>query len=338
MDLFKLIKKDNSDIYEVSLKRHSERYYQSKDKLNKEAKLKLEEYAKTLTEGGVYSTKILIEKTDQKMNTDDWINPCGDKETDYPWFFIGAILTNIKDSENHGLIDFGYVFEKLVLYAAHLGIGTCWVGGTYHAEEAEKLFLFKDITHQIIAISPYGKIREKKDLSKTEEEKMQWVDDLVKPRTRIPLEDIFFINDFKTPMDIYKKKNVPANLKKIFKFDENEKSESPSKKENKLEKFLECVRWSPSAVNSQGWRIIYDEKNNQFIFFVDSERHFYKFQDIGIAMVHFEIAAYEYGLPGYWDSKNVNKYSTDYFVKNGWKLPSEVTDYAATWLIDGKRP
>ena len=31
----------------------------------------------------------------------------------------------------HDIEGFGYVFEKAVLYAEELGLGTCWLGGTY---------------------------------------------------------------------------------------------------------------------------------------------------------------------------------------------------------------
>ena len=32
----------------------------------------------------------------------------------------------------------GYVFEKLVLYAASIGLGTCWLGGTFNRSEFAK--------------------------------------------------------------------------------------------------------------------------------------------------------------------------------------------------------
>jgi len=58
---------------------------------------------------------------------------------DSPYYYIGAITNNIKHPSKIGLIDFGYTFEKLILYATFLGFGTCWIGGSYHSAEAEKL-------------------------------------------------------------------------------------------------------------------------------------------------------------------------------------------------------
>lgn len=30
------------------------------------------------------------------------------------------------------LLEFGYTFQKLILFATGLGLGTCWIGGTFN--------------------------------------------------------------------------------------------------------------------------------------------------------------------------------------------------------------
>lgn len=62
--------------------------------------------------------------------------------------------------------------------------------------------------------------------------------------SRITLSEIFFINDFTNPLDIYKKKNIPLAFKNIFKIEDEKKEESKEikPKVNHLEEFLECTR------------------------------------------------------------------------------------------------
>lgn len=46
-------------------------------------------------------------------------------------FIVGATA----DDEQH-LEDYGYLLERIVLYATDLGLGTCWLGGTPRSETA----------------------------------------------------------------------------------------------------------------------------------------------------------------------------------------------------------
>jgi hypothetical protein len=41
-------------------------------------------------------------------------------------FIIGAINSPEKELE-----DFGYLMEKIILFTTNLGLGTCWLGGTF---------------------------------------------------------------------------------------------------------------------------------------------------------------------------------------------------------------
>lgn len=41
-------------------------------------------------------------------------------------FIVGILDKDEKDS-----LEFGYLFEKIVLFATDLGLGTCWMGGTF---------------------------------------------------------------------------------------------------------------------------------------------------------------------------------------------------------------
>ena len=46
-------------------------------------------------------------------------------------YFIGGTI-NKNDNRNYCLVDFGYVFEKIILFITDLGLGTCWLGGTFN--------------------------------------------------------------------------------------------------------------------------------------------------------------------------------------------------------------
>ena len=45
------------------------------------------------------------------------------------YFIAGTIK---KNNEFYCLVDFGYVFEKIILFLTGLGLGTCWLGGTFN--------------------------------------------------------------------------------------------------------------------------------------------------------------------------------------------------------------
>ena len=61
--------------------------------------------------------------------------------------FIGGIAQNNKES----IIDFGYVFEKIILELTDKGYATCWLGGTFKRKHYRKQLADNEI---IPAISP----------------------------------------------------------------------------------------------------------------------------------------------------------------------------------------
>lgn len=51
----------------------------------------------------------------------------------------------------------GYVFEKIVLYITSLGLGTCWLGGSFNKADFEKAITLEE-DEFIPVISPMGYI------------------------------------------------------------------------------------------------------------------------------------------------------------------------------------
>ena len=97
----------------------------------------------------------------------------------------------------------------------------------------------------------------------------------IKADSRVPFEKLFFDGSFDSP------------LKK--------------EKAGKLAEPLEMVRWAPSAVNKQPWRIVVDKNAVHFYlkrtkgFISDAAGDMQKI-DMGIALCHFALSAKENGL------------------------------------------
>ena len=163
----------------------------------------------------------------------------------------------------------GYEFEELVLYAASLGIGTCWLGGTFNRSEFASALAVKE-NDLLPAISPIG-YPAKKNL------KESLVRKSIKADQRKPWNTLFFMNNFSVPLS------------------EEDAGEYVFP--------LEMTRLGPSASNKQPWRIVKEE--NTYHFFEDkapgySDRLGFDVQkiDMGIAACHFHLAAKERDLSG----------------------------------------
>ena len=87
----------------------------------------------------------------------------------------------------------GYVFEKLVLYAASLGLGTCWLGGTFNRGEFAKAMKLEENEFFPIA-SPIGYPAAK---NHTVDKIMRKA---IKADHRKPFDEIFFEKNFNTPL------------------------------------------------------------------------------------------------------------------------------------------
>ena len=164
-------------------------------------------------------------------------------------------------------VAFGYSFEKLVLYAWSLGIGTTWIGGTMKREQFEQAAGLSE-GEMMPCVSPLGYPAKKMSLRETMMRKGVGAD------KRMPAEKLFFDGTFDTPL--------------------------AGGKLEELGDLVEMVRWAPSAVNKQPWRIVsedgryhfYEKKDKGFIGEAvgDMQRI-----DIGIALCHFVSGLEEQG-------------------------------------------
>jgi len=161
----------------------------------------------------------------------------------------------------------GYSFEKLVLYAQSLGLGTCWLGGTFNRGEFARAMQIKENEFFPIA-SPLGYPAPK---SHTVNKVMRMA---IKADKRKEWDKLFFDGDFSKPLT---------------------KEEA-----GEWAYPLEMVRLAPSAANKQPWRIV--RRKNVWHFYekkeMSSSENDIQRLDVGIALCHFELAAKEKGLRG----------------------------------------
>ena len=162
-------------------------------------------------------------------------------------------------------VAFGYSFEKLVLYAWSLGIGTTWIGGTMKRELFEQAADLSE-GEMMPCVSPLGYPAKRRSIRETMMRKG------VRADSRLPAEKLFFDGAWDAAL--------------------------PSEKRTADAGLIEMVRWAPSAVNKQPWRVIV----------TDGGYHFYEKRDkgyagektgdlqkidVGIALCHFAMGLEE---------------------------------------------
>lgn len=182
-----------------------------------------------------------------------------------------SFIIGILDKDEKDAVEFGYLFEKIILFATDLDLGTCWLGGTFNRDNFEANLDLKE-NEFIPIVSPVGNIKDKP----------KFFDNIMKvasgSKKRKPWNELFFEKNTSTPL--------------------NEKAAGD------YATVLEMVRLGPSAVNRQPWRIVKDE--DKFHFFLSRSKGYgvtsYDMQknDMGIAKCHFELTAKELGLGGSW--------------------------------------
>ena len=187
-------------------------------------------------------------------------------------FIVGAVAKGDRAME-----DYGYCMEKNILMATHLGLGTCWLGGTFNrSASASKISKRED--EVVPAITPVGYPRDRKSMMDSA------VRFLAKSNTRKAWEELFFLGDTKS--------FLPRNIAGAYGIP------------------LECVRIGPSASNRQPWRVVRETHRDVFHFYISRTLGYAEkflgvsLQDIdmGIAMCHFEVALQEMNQKGSWQN------------------------------------
>lgn len=211
-----------------------------------------------------------------------------------PQMYIGGACVNTEDA----MVDFGYVFEKLILDLTELEIGTCWLAGTFKRNSILSQVELGPL-EILPAISPIGYYEDKRAFESVMRK-------LVKADNRLPFEDMFFYKDFQTPMNL-----------ETF---------------DVIKEALIAVRRGPSASNKQPWRIVFNEALNRCYFYASYTPKYSKglgFEvqniDIGIAMYHFEASLKAYNISGRWVKEAEN-----------FDMPETSNHYICTFEMEGQ--
>ncbi len=163
--------------------RSSIRTYEDKP-IDAKVKKQIKDYMAALS--NPFSVKVSLQlletaASNEKMGTYGVIKGAKD--------YIGSMVS---ESELN-LEALGYSFEKLILYLTNLGIGTCWLGGTFNRNQFSNALEVKE-KDLFPAISPIGYPAGKKRLADT------LIRKFAKSEQRKNWNELFFLNDFSTPL------------------------------------------------------------------------------------------------------------------------------------------
>ena len=265
------------DIEKSVRKRRSVRTY-DKRKVDLCKREKIMEYAEGLQNPlGPKVTFRLLDKAS---------DPKGDKLGTYgiikgAELYVGAKIKR----EEYAPEALGYDFEQLVLYLTDMGLGTCWLGGTFNKGAFAEAMDVQD-DEMFTIVSPIGYTADKMSLVEVMMRRGS------KGDHRLPWEELFYDGKFDKPI-------AAGDADAAFK---------AGSVIGRYADVLEMVRLAPSAVNRQPWRIVVERGDEEGI----KAFHFYQSGikaddgesvqmhriDMGIAICHFHLAAMEKGLKG----------------------------------------
>ena len=200
--------------------------------------------------------------------------------------FIAVITTQ----EEVDALNLSYQIEKIVLIATGLGLGTCWLGGTFDRSSFEDHLSLKN-NEKVVILIAFGYKKNKQSMI---ESTMRI---LAKSDQRKPSSELFLEANGEKALDL----NSIGDYQKV----------------------LEMVRIAPSASNKQPWRIIKDI--DHFHFYLTRTPGYgvmnYDLQlnDIGIAKCHFELSALALKLKGAWETMNTTPTMPNWVYVESWK-------------------
>jgi nitroreductase len=269
------------DIKQTISIRKSIRTYKN-EPLPHEIRDKLEQYIKNVK--GPFDTQMRFVMVDTdnavsgaKLGTYGVISGAGT-------FICAAVKPQDRYEEN-----LGYAFEKIILYATSLGLGTCWLGGTFNRSEFSKAVGLEE-GEIMPVVTPLGYAREKRSLV----DSILYIGAGSKNRKDWP--ELFFDKSYDTPLS--------------------------KESSGFFREALEMVRLAPSASNKQPWRIV---KDGDILHFFLKRSAGYKniigFDiqrlDIGIAMCHMDLMMNDLGYKGDWvdiDPKSSVNENAEYII------------------------
>ena len=142
----------------------------------------------------------------------------------------------------------GFRFEQVVLKAWMMGLGTCWIAGTFKGSSFERGISWPD-GGRLRVVCPVGYAAKPAFMEKVARM-------TARSNHRKPFGDLFFKNGFADALDAG----------------------------NTFAESLEMMRLAPSSTNSQPWRALVDGTNVHFFYEPVSK---FSLLDCGIGLCHF---------------------------------------------------
>ena len=155
----------------------------------------------------------------------------------------------------------GYYGEGLVLLATQLGLGTCWVASTFDRETTRVELGEGEVLHDVV---PMGYAPEKMPL------KQRGIRSAIRARSKKP-EALW---------------RGPTPL-----------AEAPEW----IQACIKAVELAPSAINEQPAVFVQESSNAPIRAELIQQKSYREFVDLGIAKLHFELAAASCGIPAVWE-------------------------------------
>lgn len=190
---------------------------------------------------------------------------------------FGCVFASIQKEEKT-YIDYGYCLEKIVLDLTDVGIGTCWLGGTFNKNNIFNAVGHNDsVDNEIPAIITVGYASENIKL------RHKIVGYKPKNKKRKPFDELFIVKD-----------NCKIN-------------------KEKLTDIQSAVQSAPSAMNGQPWRLIFEENA---VHFYNARGSSVSTQsiDMGISMAHFDVQIKAYDYKGSWENLKKQPYNNWAYV------------------------
>lgn len=158
-------------------------------------------------------------------------------------FFIIGIA-----DDDMSALSAGFRFEQVVLRACQLGLGTCWIGGTFKGSDFDRDESWPD-GERLRIVCPVGKAGKQRLIERVAHA-------AIGSSRRKPFDRLFYDGDFDRPL-------------------------SP---DSRYGQSLEMLRLAPSSTNSQPWRAVVCDNTVHFYYRSASS---YALIDCGIALCHF---------------------------------------------------
>lgn len=172
------------------------------------------------------------------------------------WYFLMGT-----DSTQAAQLTLGFRMEQVVLKAAEMGLGTCWIAATFKGTQfAQAIDFPSNIPLQVVM--PVGYPAEKRGMLD------RITRTVVGSAKRRPMDELFLSHAFTKPVST----------------------------QSRYYHALEMMRLAPSSTNSQPWRALVD---GDTVYFYYENKSKASVLDLGIGLAHFWLAVRQRGIHGY---------------------------------------